>query len=66
VVEFTQTLRVSGYEHLSIPATARCSQPYRAREGALPRVEQNTAQLMTLFALSNLWIVRSKLLGAKA
>ena len=35
-------------------------------EPALPRVEQNTAQLMTLFALPNLWMVRSKLLGAKA
>jgi len=28
--------------------------------------EKNTAQLMTLFALSNLWMVRGKLLGAKA
>jgi IS5 family transposase len=38
---------------------------FRARGGALP-LKKNTAQLMTLFALSNLWMVRGKLLGAKA
>jgi len=27
-------------------------------------LKKNTAQLVTLFALSNLWVVRSKLMGA--
>ena len=29
-------------------------------------LKKNTAQLFTLFALSNLWMVRSKLMGAGA
>ena len=29
-------------------------------------IKKNTAQLMTLFALSNLWMVRGKLMGARA
>ena len=28
-------------------------------------LKKNTAQLVTLFALSNLWMVRSKLMGAQ-
>ncbi len=31
-----------------------------------PGLKKNTAQIVTLFALSNLWIVRSKLMGALA
>jgi hypothetical protein len=34
------------------------------REGSLSRVEENTAQLVTLFALSNLWMVLGKLMGS--
>lgn len=29
-------------------------------------LKKNTSQLVTLFALSNLWMVRSKLMGAGA
>ena len=29
-------------------------------------LKKNTAQLTTLFALSNLWMARAKLLGAQA
>ena len=29
-------------------------------------LKKNTAQLFTLFALSNLWMVRSKLMGVQA
>ena len=37
--------------------------PVRLREGTLPRPAKNTAQLMTLFALSNLWMARRHLIA---
>ena len=60
-------------EKLKASVRAKVEHPFRVikRQFGLVKVryrglKKNTAQLCTLFALSNLWMVRSKLMGARA
>lgn len=60
-------------ERLKAGIRAKVEHPFRVIKRQFGHVKvryrglkKNTAQLMTLFALSNLWMVRGKLLGAKA
>jgi IS5 family transposase len=60
-------------EKLKAGIRAKVEHPFRVikRQFGFVKVryrglKKNTAQLFTLFALSNLWMVRSKLMGAKA
>ena len=60
-------------ERLKASIRAKVEHPFRVIKRQFGHVKvryrglkKNTAQLMTLFALSNLWMVRGKLLGAKA
>ena len=60
-------------EKLKAGVRAKVEHPFRVikRQFGFVKVryrglKKNTAQLVTLFALSNLWMVRSKLMGAKA
>ena len=57
-------------EHLKASARAKVEHPFRVIKRQFGHVKvryrglkKNTAQLMTLFALSNLWMVRKKLLA---
>ena len=60
-------------EKLKASVRAKVEHPFRVlkRQFGFVKVryrglKKNTAQLFTLFALSNLWMVRSKLMGAGA
>ena len=60
-------------EKLKEGVRAKVEQPFRVVKRQFGHVKvlyrglkKNTQQLMTLFALSNLWMVRSKLMGAGA
>jgi IS5 family transposase len=60
-------------EKLKASIRAKVEHPFRAikRQFGFVKVryrglKKNTAQIVTLFALSNLWMVRSKLMGAQA
>lgn len=60
-------------EKLKASIRAKVEHPFRVikRQFGFVRVryrglKKNTAQIVTLFALSNLWMVRSKLMGARA
>ena len=60
-------------EKLKASVRAKVEHPFRVikRQFGFVKVryrglKKNTAQLFTLFALSNLWMVRSKLMGARA
>jgi transposase, IS5 family len=60
-------------ERLKAGIRAKVEHPFRVIKRQFGHVKvryrglkKNTAQLMTLFALSNLWMVRGKLMGAKA
>lgn len=60
-------------EKLNVSVRAKVEHPFRVikRQFGFIKVryrglKKNTAQLNTLFALSNLWMVRSKLMGAGA
>ena len=64
---------VNALEKLKAGIRAKVEHPFRVikRQFAYTKVryrglKKNTAQLVTLFALSNLWMVRSKLLGMQA
>ena len=59
-------------EKLKAGVRAKVEHPFRVIKRQFGHVKvryrglrKNTAQLVTLFALSNLWMVRSKLLGAQ-
>ena len=59
-------------EKIKASIRARWSIPFQGdqtavwiHEGALPGLKKNTLQLKTLFALSNLWMVRHQLLEAQ-
>ena len=61
---------IDGIEHLKASARAKVEHPFRVIKRQFGHVKvryrglkKNTAQLMTLFALSNLWMVRKKLLA---
>ena len=60
-------------EKLKASVRAKVEHPFRVvkRQFGFVKVryrglKKNTAQIITLFALSNLWMVRSKLMGAQA
>ena len=60
-------------EKLKAGVRAKVEHPFRVVKRQFGHVKvryrglkKNTAQLFTLFALSNLWMVRSKLMGAQA
>lgn len=60
-------------EKLKASIRAKVEHPFRVikRQFGFVRIryrglKKNTAQIVTLFALSNLWMVRSKLMGARA
>ena len=60
-------------EKLKASIRAKVEHPFRVikRQFGYVKVrdrglKKNTAQLITLFALSNLWMVRGKLMGAQA
>ena len=60
-------------EKLKASIRAKVEHPFRVikRQFGFVKVryrglKKNTAQIVTLFALSNLWMVRSKLMGARA
>ena len=64
---------VNALEKLKAGIRAKVEHPFRVvkRQFAYTKVryrglKKNTAQLVTLFALSNLWMVRGKLLGIQA
>jgi IS5 family transposase len=64
---------VDKIEKLKAGVRAKVEHPFRVikRQFGFVKVryrglKKNTAQLVTLFALSNLWMVRGKLMGAKA
>ena len=60
-------------EKLKAGVRAKVERPFRVLKRQFAyvkvryrRLKKNTAQLVTLFALSNLWLVRGKLMGALA
>ncbi|GKS77324.1 hypothetical protein AVME950_20530 [Acidovorax sp. SUPP950] len=60
-------------ERVKASIRARVEHPFRVIKRQFGRIKvryrglaKNTAQLHTLFALANLWMVRRKLLGASA
>lgn len=60
-------------EKLKASIRAKVEHPFRVikRQFGFVKVryrewKKNTAQIVTLFALSNLWMVRSKLMGVRA
>ncbi|MFM9928444.1 transposase, partial [Variovorax sp. H27-G14] len=64
---------VDKVEKLKASVRAKVEHPFRVIKRQFGHVKvryrgmrKNTAQLVTLFALSNLWMVRGKLLAAQA
>lgn len=74
LTDFTGTsLGVTIHSGMMPSIRAKVEHPFRVIKRQFGHVKvryrglkKNTAQLFTLFALSNLWMVRSKLLGGQA